>query len=155
VRRVSSIFSDARDRERAQKRGGGETLLPLDEAAMSQAEVQAARSESWSPDRFYEREWAAALLRQVMQRLENESQLAGKATLFKELRAHVAVGTEGGVPYEEIAARLSRPAVTLRSDVARLCARYRAILREEVRGTVTDAEDVDEELQHLRQVMAA
>jgi len=59
------------------------------------------------------------------------------------------------VRYEELAARLGRPAATLRSDVARLRARYRTILREEVRGTVTEAENVDEELQHLRQVMAA
>jgi DNA-directed RNA polymerase specialized sigma24 family protein len=151
---VKHFVSDARKRERALKRGGGEPLLPLDEGTIAQAEAQAARSEGWSADRLYEREWAMALLRQVMQRLENESQLAGKGALFKELRAHLAVETEGGAPYEEIAARLSRPAATLRSEVARLRARYRAILREEIRGTLTEAEDVNEELQHLRQVMA-
>ena len=49
---------------------------------------------------------------------------------------------------------LGAGATTLRSDVARLRARYRAILREEVSGTVIDPRDVDEELRHLRQVMA-
>ena len=39
-------------------------------------------------------------------------------------------------------------------NVARLRARYRAILREEVSGTVIDPRDVDEELRHLRQAMA-
>jgi hypothetical protein len=53
-----------------------------------------------------------------------------------------------------MAKQLGRPATTLRSDVARLRARYRAILREEVSGTVIDPRDVDEELRHLRQAMA-
>jgi hypothetical protein len=34
-----------------------------------------------------------------------------------------------------------------------LRARYRAILREEVSGTVIDPHDVDEELRYLRQAM--
>ena len=38
---------------------------------------------------------------------------------------------------------------TLRSDVARLRKRYRAILREVVRDTVFEAEDVDEEFRYL------
>jgi hypothetical protein len=42
----------------------------------------------------------------------------------------------------------------LRSDVARLRARYRTILREEVRGTVLAPEDVDDELRYLCQVIA-
>ncbi|HEV8185422.1 MAG TPA: RNA polymerase subunit sigma-24 [Chthoniobacterales bacterium] len=152
---LKHFLADARDRERAQKRGGGLTLLPLDETAIAQAEAHAVRSEGWSADRLYEREWAAALLRQVMDRLQQESQLAGKGALFAELRSHLGGGPDGAVRYEELAARLGRPAATLRSDVARLRARYRTILREEVRGTVTEAENVDEELQHLRQVMAA
>lgn len=53
-----------------------------------------------------------------------------------------------------MAERLGRPAATLRQDVARLRARYRAILREEVSGTVIDPGNVDEELRHLRQAMA-
>jgi hypothetical protein len=44
---------------------------------------------------------------------------------------------------------------TLRSDVARLRARYRAILREEVRGTVAEATEVDEELRYLCRALAA
>ena len=87
-------------------------------------------------------------------RLEEEAQLAGKAAIFRELGAYLAVGTDSMVPYDELATRLSRPAGTLRSDVARLRARYRAILREEVRGTVTTADEVDEELQYLRRVIA-
>jgi hypothetical protein len=43
----------------------------------------------------------------------------------------------------------------LRSDVARLRRRYRLILREEVRGTIADETDVDDELRYLCAAVAA
>jgi hypothetical protein len=43
----------------------------------------------------------------------------------------------------------------LRSDLARMRARYRTILREEVHLTVKEPSDVDEELRYLCRVMAA
>ena len=57
--------------------------------------------------------------------------------------------------YEEMVRQLHRPIATLRSDVARLRARYRAILREEVRSTVAEAAEVDEELRYLCRALAA
>ncbi len=152
---LKHFVADARDHERAQKRGGGMSPVPLDDAAISAAEAQAARAEGWTPDRVYEREWAAALLRQTLDRLADESRLAGKAALFEALKSHLSAGAVAAIPYEEMAQQLGRPATTLRSDVARFRARYRSILREEVSGTVTDASEVDEELRHLSQVMAS
>jgi len=45
--------------------------------------------------------------------------------------------------------------VTLRSDAARLRARYRAILREEVQDTIHETADVDEELRYLCRALVA
>jgi RNA polymerase sigma-70 factor (ECF subfamily) len=129
--------------------------LQLDEAAISQVEAQAERGQSCSADGIFEREWAASLLRQALERLAQEYTIAGKGALFEALKAHLAASAAAAVPYEEMAKRLLRAAATLRSDVARLRARYRAILREEVRGTVIDPRDVDEELRYLRRAMAA
>src|SRR5439155_24378715 len=86
-----------------------------------------------------EREWAETLLRQALDRLAEECALAGKDELFKQLNSHLSVSSEAAVPYEEMSLRLGRPITTLRSDVARLRSRYRAILREEVGGTVAEA----------------
>jgi RNA polymerase sigma factor (sigma-70 family) len=142
-----------RERDQAQKRGGGALPVQLDERAIAEADMYAASCRKWSADGIFEREWAAALLRQALNRLGQEYMVAGKAALFESLKVHLT-GGETAVPYEEMGKRLGRPAVTLRSDVARLRARYRAILREEVSGTVIDLGDVDEELRHLRQAMA-
>src|SRR3712207_3546869 len=60
---LKHFVAHARAHERAQKRGGGITLAPLDSAAVAAADANAASASTWSPDRVYEREWAEALLR--------------------------------------------------------------------------------------------
>ena len=152
---LKHFLADARDYNRAEKRGGHIVPVQLNAAAISEAEAQAGRYQNWSADGVFEREWAASLLRQTLDRLAQEYMVAGKAALFEALKVHLTAGAVTAAPYEEMARLLGRTASTLRSDVTRLRARYRAILREEVRGTVFDPSDVDEELRHLRQAMAA
>jgi len=152
---LKHFLAHARDRDRAQKRGGDVLRVHLDEAALSEVETHAARCQNRSADGVFEREWATSLLRQALDRLAQEYAVAGKDALFEALKVHLRGAPTAAVPYEEMAKQLGRAATTLRSDVARLRARYRAILREEVSGTVIDPSDVDEELRHLRQAMAA
>jgi hypothetical protein len=96
-----------------------------------------------------------SLARQALDRLAQEYELGGKGALFEALKSRLAAGDAAAIPYEEVANRLGRTAAHLRVDVTRLRARYRAILREEISGTVVDARDVDEELRYLRQAMTA
>ena len=146
-------FAHAHDRR--QKRGGGMILAQLDTAAIAEADARALGERAWSAERVYEREWAETLLRQALDRLAEECALVGKDELFKQLNSHLSVTTEGAVSYEEMSRQLGRPIATLRSDVARLRSRYRAILREEVGGTVAEASEIDAELRHLCEVLAA
>ena len=150
---LKHFVANVRDRERAQKRGGGMIPEQLDEKAIAELEAQVGRTEKWNADHVYEREWAASLLRQTLDRLAQECAVAGKGPLFDYLKPYLSATEEVAIPYEEMGQRLHRPVTTLRSDVARLRARYRAILREEVRGTVAEGSEVDEELRHLCRVL--
>jgi RNA polymerase sigma-70 factor (ECF subfamily) len=152
---LKHFLAHTRERDRAQKRGGGSVPVELDETAISEAETYASRCNHWSADGVFEREWAASLARQALDRLALEYELGGKGALFEALRSRLTAGEATAIPYEELANRLGRTAVHLRVDVTRLRARYRAILREEVSGTVVDPRDVDEELRYLRQAMIA
>ena len=152
---LKHFLADVRDRGRALKRGGGMILEKLDDKAIAEAEAQIGRATKWQADEVYDREWAASLLRQALDRLGQECALAGKPELFNYLQPYLVATEESLIPYEEMAQRLHRPVATLRSDVARLRARYRAILREEVRGTVVDVTEVDEELRYLCRALAA
>lgn len=152
---LKHFIADARDRRYALKRGGGIAPGNLDENAIAEAEAQIARTTKWQAHQVYDREWAASLLREALHRLTQECAVAGKAELVGYLTPYLATPEESAIPYEEMARQLHRPIATLRSDVARLRARYRAILREEVRGTVNEATEVDEELRYLCRALAA
>jgi DNA-directed RNA polymerase specialized sigma24 family protein len=148
---LKHFIADARDREHALKRGGGMVVENLDD----NAEAQIARGAKWQADEVYDREWAASLVRQAIDRLAQECALAGKADLFSCLLPRLVAREESAVPYDEIARRSHRAATTLRRERARLRARYRAILREEVRATVPEVTEVDQELRYLCRVLAA
>src|SRR6476661_5319962 len=152
---LKHFVADVHDRGRALKRGGGMILTSLDDQATAEAEAQIARATKWQPEEVYDREWAALLLRQALDRLTQECALAGKADLLSHLMPYLSASEESAIPYEQMAQQTHRPVATLRSDVARLRKRYRAILREVVRDTVFETEDVDEELRYLCQVLAA
>jgi DNA-directed RNA polymerase specialized sigma24 family protein len=148
---LKHFIADTRDREHALKRGGGMVVENLDD----NVEAQIARGAKWQADEVYDREWAASLVRQALDRLAEECALAGKADLFSYLLPRLVAREESAVPYDEIARRSHRAAITLRREQARLRARYRAILREEVRATVPGATEVDQELRYLCRVLAA
>ena len=151
---LKHFVANSRESAGRQKRGGGFIRELFDSRVVSELEAQVQTSQRWDASALFDREWAAALLRQTLERLGQECALAGKTPLFEELRAYLAGTSDEGVSYDEISRRLQRNAVTLRSDMGRLRARYRAILREEVRGTVTDLAEVDDELRYLCQVIA-
>ena len=150
---LKHFLAHVRDHDRAQKRGGGAVPVQLDATAISEAETYTARCNNWRADGVFEREWAGSLARQALDRLGREYELGGKGALFEALKFHLGGNPAAAVTYEEIGRRLGLSAATLRVYAARLRARYRAILREEVSGTLLDPRDVDEELRHLRQAM--
>ena len=152
---LKHFVAHVRDYDRAQKRGSGNMPVQLDEAALSEAETYASRCKDWSADGIFDREWAASVARQALDRLAQEYELGGKGALFEALKSRLIAGDSAAIPYEELANRLGRTAVHLRVDVTRLRARYGAILRDEVKGTVIHSSDVDEELRYLRQAMIA
>jgi DNA-directed RNA polymerase specialized sigma24 family protein len=151
---LKHFVADARDYASAAKRGGGVKFERWDEKALAAAEAQMANAREQSADVIYDREWARSVLNQTMQRLERECELIGKTDFFGYLKPFLAAPGDAALPYLEMQQRLRRPLSTLRSDALRLRNRYRAILREEIRGTVASDATVDEELRHLCRVLA-
>jgi DNA-directed RNA polymerase specialized sigma24 family protein len=148
---LTNFTADAHGREHALKRGGGMILEQWDD----KLEAEITRAAKWRADEVYDRQWAATLVQQALNRLAQECAIAGKAELFGWLKPRLAITEESMIPYEEMARRSSRTAINLRKELTRLRARYRAILREEVCGTVRDSTEVDEELRYLCHALVA
>ena len=155
---LKNQLADAYDYRQALKRGGGSNLLPLDEARVEAAEslfqTHGAAEESPNEDRLFERAWAETLVAGALSRLAAHYQEEGKKKLFEELKVFLTGATP--LPtYGDLATRLGALESTLRGEVTRLRARYREMLRLEVRQTVERAADVESELRELLRVLTS
>jgi RNA polymerase sigma factor (sigma-70 family) len=140
------------EKARTAKRGGGRTLLPLDEE-LAESRYLAEPSTYLSPDKMYEKRWAITVLEQVLARLRQESVAAGKGELF-ELLKDFLWGDKNLASQTEIGAQLGLSASAVKSAVHRFRLRYRDLLRSEIANTVARAGDIDEELRYLVSVLA-
>jgi len=129
------------------KRGGGEKLLSLDWKT-ADTQFQIAATNEPSPDKAFDREWAVALLAKVIERLQMECGVEGRAKQFAELKIFLTAG-KGALSHADAAKNLGMDETAVRVAVHRLRKRYRILLREEISQTLADAADVDEEMRAL------
>jgi RNA polymerase sigma-70 factor (ECF subfamily) len=143
------FLADARDRQAARKRGGGVTLLPIDEGS---AEDRYRREpvDFLTPERLFDRAWAVALLDRVQQRLRREYVDSGRAPWFEQLAVNLTDGPRS-VPHATLAANLGTSVAAVESAARRLRGRYRDLLRAEIAATLDDDDEagVDDEIQAL------
>lgn len=153
---LKNYLADHREKERAEKRGGGSELLLLDEEILA-AELSSVAQPALAmmdEEQHYEQRWATALVSRALAQLEENCRASSKAEIFRELKPFLSGGA--GLPkQEEVAQRLAMPIDTLRSHISRLRAQYRDLLREEVARTIGFADDVDEELRQLSRILIA
>jgi RNA polymerase sigma factor (sigma-70 family) len=155
---LKHFLSHAREREQALKRGGGREFLPLDEGRAEEAETLfqthcSSGSGALPEERLFERTWAETLVETALGRLAAAYKAEGKENLFDRLQTFLTAGEEPLPSYSELATRLAATESTIRSHVTRLRARYREMLRAEVRRTVDTESEVDEELRELLRVL--
>ncbi len=153
-----NFLADARDREQALKRGGGRDFVPLEEGRAAAAESifqtrHSANSAATGEDRIFESTWAETLVATTLERIAAAYRAEQKGELFRELNPFLTVGAAPLPSYAELATRLGITESTLRSHVTRLRARYREILRAEVRRTVSSEAEVDAELRELLRIL--
>jgi RNA polymerase sigma factor (sigma-70 family) len=155
---LKNFLSHAREREQALKRGGDRDFLPLDDGRAEEAEslfqTQCSSNSGALPqDRLFERAWAQTVIATALSRLAATYNAEGKQNLFESFSRFLTIGAEPLPSYSELAARLSVTESTVRSQITRLRAEYRQILRAEVRRTVETETEVDGELRELLRVL--
>jgi RNA polymerase sigma-70 factor (ECF subfamily) len=140
------------ERGRAQKRGGGETLVALD-ALTAEQRYRVEPSHQLTPERLFERRWALTLLESVLTALRKEYVAAGREELFQTLKPAL-MGEKGFAPYAELASRFALSEGGLKTVVHRMRARYRELLYAQISHTVAGPGDVEDELRHLVSVVS-
>jgi RNA polymerase sigma-70 factor (ECF subfamily) len=139
------------ERAHAQRRGGGQVLVPLD-IGEGETRLSLEPADKSTPDALFEKRWAYAVLEQTMKALAADYAAKNKADAFEELRGFLP-GGQGSESRAELAARRGISAGAVDVAVHRLRQRFGALLRAQVAQTVASENEVDEEIHYLMSVL--
>jgi len=135
-------------RNQAQKRNHDQPLLSLDFEEGQSLYQLAPDDSALSPDQAWNRKWAQSVIQQVMDRLQDEFQAAGKLDLFHAIKPFLTTD-KGEVSYQKIADQLNMGLNSLRTAIFRLRQKYARTFRNEIAQTVGEENDIDEEIRDL------
>ena len=149
---LQNFLANEKARAHAQKRGGGREMIFLDaEDARTRYRLEPAHK--LTPEAIFEMRWAHAVLEQTLTGLRADFVARGKERLFDGL-ASFLTADEPANSYQDASSRLGLPLSAIKTSVHRLRQDYRTKLREEIGRTVSAPDEIEEELHHLRKVLA-
>jgi RNA polymerase sigma factor (sigma-70 family) len=144
---LQNFRSNEHARANSQKRGGGHSIVSLEEL-QPESRYQQEPATTLSPEKLFDQKWASSLLEQVLKILRREYVAAGKGAFFEQ--AHDLLwGGRGEMTYEAMGRDLGTTEGAIKVAVHRLRTRFKECLRVEVAHTVASAEEIDDELRHL------
>jgi hypothetical protein len=146
---------DVVDRAYPFKRGGDKEFVHLDaEAAEERYRLETA--ELLTAKKMFDARWAMTLLTKALHRLRQEYASEGETSTFEAPKVFLDPINSGSLAsYEEVANRLGVSTGGVKTLIHRLRKRYTALLREEVGRTVSDPEEIDEEIHALCEALIA
>lgn len=150
---LQNFLSHEAERARAHKRGGGRELIRLD-AEEADARYKLEPAHTTTPEAIFEKRWAHALLDQTVSGLRADFISRGKERLFDGLSSFLTSDLHE-ISYQTAADQLGLPLSAIKTTVHRLRRDYRARLREEISRTVSNSDEIEDELLHLRKVLAS
>ncbi|HTS27890.1 MAG TPA: sigma-70 family RNA polymerase sigma factor [Bryobacteraceae bacterium] len=146
---LKRFLADRYDREQTLKRGGGRVDVEL--ADESEGHYQRAFADEITPELLYERQWAITLLSRVIDSLRAHFNRSGGAAQFEVLQPFL---TEGEQDYRTAATALGMNEGAVRVAVHRLRKQFRQRFLEAISETVATAEDAEQEIRYLLNVLS-
>ena len=109
---------------------------------------------SWPAERLFDGAWAATTVQRALRGLCEECESKGRRRVFEVLSPYLSAERDD-LSYAALATKLRVPESFVKKLLHGMRQRYRVLLRQEVRQTVADPAEVDEELRHLCGTLAA
>jgi len=144
---LSDFLVDRHRKEHAQKRGGGVSDIHLDALEM-EARHRLEPLVEESPEKAYDRTWAAALMDRAKARLREDSAGSAHSDLHDALETHLLADVADGVA-DELGQRFGLTRAAVSAALYRRRKKLRVAVMAEIHETVETPEEAAEELQHL------
>ena len=152
---IQNYLSKQLDRARCLKRGGKTEFVPLD-TKNAEDRYQLEAADHLSAEKIFDARWALTLLDEAMSLLSVEYARQEKMATFETLKPFLnPLDSEAQPSYEQVAGQLGVGVGAVKMLIHRLRKRYTTLLRAEVARTVSDPEEIDEELRALCDALIA
>ena len=137
-----------------EKRGGDIEHIAIASPTETSPGFDVADSASIPNDIVFDRAWALAVVERALSQLQRECDADGRGDYFTELKPWLTPG--GAMEAQTISAtRLGMTEGALKVAIHRLRRRYREIVRTEIAQTLSEPGDLDAEMRHLVEALAA
>jgi RNA polymerase sigma factor (sigma-70 family) len=144
-----NFLADEGDKARALKRGGGRELVHLD-AETVESRYLLEPADHLTAEKIFDARWAMTLLTRAVDRLREQYAARGELSRFAALAGFVGSDAGKAVPrYDEVARSLGISLATAKTMIHRFRKQYASLLRQEIGRTVSDPEEIDEEIRAL------
>ena len=152
---IQNYLSKEVDRARCLKRGGKTEFVPLD-AKSAEDRYRLEPADYLTAEKIFDARWALIMLDDAMSLLSAEYAAQGKTATFEALKPFLRpIDSEALPSYEQVAGQLGIGVGAVKMLIHRLRKRYTTLLRAEVARTVSDPEEIDEELHALCDALIA
>jgi RNA polymerase sigma-70 factor (ECF subfamily) len=148
---IKRFLADQTDQRNAAKRGGRSQMIPL-EIDGAEHRYSSHLADQQTPERLFEREWALTLIARVNEQVRAAFVREGRVEYFDRLKPFLP-GNESGSPLSQIAGELGMTESALKVAIHRLRRRYREVFRTEISELVSEPSEIDDEVQHLLQIL--
>jgi len=134
-------------RQKAQKRGGGNAPLSL-EFETAEGRYQLEPMDARTPESIFNRRWAITVLDGALQQLRREESAAGRVAEFDLIKSSLLGHSPAG-GYGAWAGTLNTTEGAIKIAVHRLRKRFQRVLRENIAETVSSEAEIEDELKFL------
>ncbi len=147
---MKHFLSNEWKRTQTIKRGGAVQFVEWD-AVDAEGRYADTAKQSDDPDLMFDYEWALESISSALKTLRKEMKKAGKEEQFEALKSSLT--GEEDLSREEMAEKLQMTESAVKTAVHRLRQRYRHLLRASIAETVSNEEDLDDEMQYLVRIL--
>ena len=151
---LKRFMAERRRNEGRLKRGGGAVIESLDAGGGTPAGHQVADPAGGISDKEFDREWALSIVDRGLKAVQAEFARAGKADRFEVLKPWLVVDDPDRLSQAQAAATLGMTVGAVKVAIHRLRGAFRDAIEAEVAQTVSNREDLADELSYLVEVLS-
>ena len=152
---LKHFLANERERAHAQRRGGGLPTIPL-EPGDAETRYSLEPSDGLTPDVLFDRHWAFTVIERTLEALRQEHEHVGRhqGLAFEDIEGFLPRG-RGRASRSELAAKHGMNLNAVDAAIHRGRQRFGALLRREVRQTVSSVSEIEEEIRYLISILGS